>query len=194
MSVTDDQLMCLFQEGDVLAFSKIVDRYHDFLVRFFRVRGRTEAEAADLAQDVWKKVFKARHEYSAKAPFRAYLARIARNHLIDLTRGADFRHAPISLDGRSDGNDERKGGLQDVLCAPDVDPAHDAMSEELCERIKEALMSLPEPQRETFILCRLEDMKYEDAAEVLGVPVGTIKSRVFNAIRHLRDMLRAEVT
>lgn len=195
MTATDDELMLSFRGGEVAAFSGIVERYHDFLVRFFRVRGRSASASDDLAQDVWRKVFRARHEYTAKAPFRAYLARIARNHLIDVLRGSEARHAPVSLDAPAGGcADGGRAGLSIFLAGPEADPADEAQNAELRSRLTDALMQLPEPQRETFVLCQLEEMRYEDAAEVLGVPVGTVKSRIFNAVRRLRDALRAEVS
>lgn len=194
MRASEDQLMARFQNGDWDAFSEIVGRYHDFLVRFFRIRGRDQAESEDLAQEVWKKVHRARHEYSARAPFRAYLARIARNHLIDFLRGSEHRHAPMSLDrAMSADSDEGSPGLITALPVAVIDPMEEVMGGELRDRISDALLHLPEPMRETFVLCVLEDVKYEDAAELLGVPVGTIKSRIFNAIRKLRDTLKAEV-
>jgi RNA polymerase sigma-70 factor, ECF subfamily len=189
MVVADDELMSVFQGGGNDAFCELVDRYQRPLVRFFMLRGRGAEEAEDCAQDVWRKIFRARHDYTARAQFRTYLFRVARNHLIDRMRTAEARHPWLPFE-----EETAAGAMQGCAdAARDGDPIDHAAARELLERVHAALERLPEAQREVFTLAHLDELTYDEAADVLGVPVGTIKSRMFHAVRRLRELLKAEV-
>lgn len=196
MSRDDDSLMFAFQKGETGAFTELVERYQDRLLRYFRHRGRSVQESEDDAQEVWRKIFRSRSEYTAKALFSTYFYRIARNLLIDRLRSAAHKHPAISLDdgGAEDDGFERRAAAVDLLAAAGPDPSDEMSAGELRERIRAAIDQLPEAQREAFMLSQFDGLPYEEIASVLGVPVGTVKSRMFNAVRRLREALRTEVS
>ena len=86
---------------------------------------------------------------------------------------------------------ERSLKLADILKAPgSPDPEEESRDNEIRTRLQESLEGLPEGQREVFVLANNHGMKYQDIAEVLGIPEGTVKSRMHNAVRALRDDLQ----
>ncbi len=138
--------------------------------------------AEELAQDVFVNVYRSRSRYQATAKVRTYLYRIAHNLWIDHLR-RQRRH--LSLDAELG---EQSLRLINVLKAPEAPDELERGAREriIRQRVQEALGNLPEGQREVFVLANNHGMKYQDIAGVLGIPEGTVKSRMHNAVRALR--------
>lgn len=180
----DQQVMARIREGDQEAVVTLVERYQHELTGFFYHLSWDQLIAEELAQDVFVNVYRSRERYQATAKVRTYLYRIAHNLWIDHLR-RQKRH--VSIDAELGDESLR---LVDVLQAPGGEARdHEDRDELIRARIQEALTDLPEGQREVFILANNHGMKYQDISVTLGIPEGTVKSRMHNAVRSLRDAL-----
>ena len=95
----DAQMMLAFKRGDYNAFAELVERFQNSLIQFFYAQHPDQQLAEDCTQEVWRKVFKARTDYVARAKFKTYLFRVARNHWIDVYRSRAKKAGTLSLDG-----------------------------------------------------------------------------------------------
>ncbi len=188
VSDPETAIMERLREGDETALDQLVLRYQRELVGFFYHLCWDQLIAEELAQDVFVNVFRARSRYSPLAKVRTYLYRIAHNLWIDHLRR---RRGHLSLDAEM-GEDSLR--LVDCLAAPETSSAASgaesaARADSIRTRVQAALELLPEGQREVFVLANSHGMKYQEIAGVLGIPEGTVKSRMHNAVRTLRDEL-----
>ena len=188
----DVELMLAFTRGDYNAFASLVEKHQQLLIQFFYAQHPDQQLAEDCAQEVWRKVFKARHDYTPRARFKTYLFRVARNYWIDVYRSYTKQRPVLSLDvGFADEEDSPR--LSQVVSSETGAPPRVLANEELRKKIEWALGRLPLNQREVFVLAEFQGMRYQEIGDVLEVPVGTVKSRMFNAMRKLRDLLNREM-
>ena len=181
--------MLAFKRGDYDAFQGLVATHTDPLVSYFFFQCRDRQMAEDCAQDVWLKVFRSREDYEPRARFRTFLFRIARNHWIDRFRTQARRPGETSLDGDNEGS-EPGGGPLARLAAEGDDPDARANRSDAARIVAKCLQRLPEEMREVYILAEVQELPYAEVAALLRIPVGTVKSRMFNAVRKLREITR----
>ncbi len=188
----DVALMLSFTRGDYNAFALLVEKHQQSLIQFFYSQHPDQQLAEDCAQEVWRKVFKARNDYVARARFKTYLFRVARNYWIDVYRSKAKQKRLVSLDAGTVENEDAPS-LANIV--PDELPSPPTLlsNEELKTKIEWALGRLTASQREVFVLAEFQGLKYQDIGEALEIPVGTVKSRMFNAMRRLRDLLNKEM-
>lgn len=170
---SDETLMLAYAQGNATAFERLYDRYRQPLYRYFLRHIHEESLANDLYQGCWEKVIKGRDGYTEQAPFRAWLFRIAHNHLVDHYRA---HRATTSLP-ESLADDERRG--------PQASAAQAARR----EAFRQALESLPEEQREALSLRLDAGLSQAEVAHVTGVGKETVKSRLRYGIRKLQEVL-----
>lgn len=146
--------------------------------------------AEDVFQNTFLKVFEKLDQYEAGRPVRPWLYTIATHQAVDALRRVNRRGA-VSLDRKgSAGAEADQSSLADLLVSRDQSP-QDALSlEEQRQALRQAVDGLPELYREVLILAYYQEMKYKDIAEVLGVPVGTVKSRLHAAVGRLLEKMR----
>lgn len=174
--------------GDEAAFEPLVSRVLPRLLGFFRRLGADAAIAEDCAQDVLLKVYRARAGYTARARFTTYLFHIARNHWIDVYRHRKVGPRTISTDLLGGGEDGRPMELE----GPPVAAGSGMSQAELVAALERAVARLGDEHREVFVLARVENLRYQEIGEILGIPVGTVKSRMHAAWRQIREALQAE--
>lgn len=185
MADDDVRIMERIRDDDREAVVELVGRYQNELVGFFYHQCWDQLIAEELAQDVFVNVYRSRARYQPTAKVRTYLYRIAHNLWIDHIRR--HRHHQVSLDAEVGESALR---LVDVLKAP-TEAEHDSGEDDRVRtRIQQAVAALPEGQREVFVLANNHGMKYQDIAQVLSIPEGTVKSRMHAAVRFLRDELQ----
>jgi RNA polymerase sigma-70 factor (ECF subfamily) len=181
----DAAAMARLRGGDHEALAELVLRYQDELVGFFYHHCWDQLNAEELAQTVFCKIFQARERWQPTARVRTWMYRIAHNAWIDSLRRQ--RHHR-SLDAAVDGSDGPS--LGEVLAAPaSSDRAAADSRERVRERIRNAVEHLGEGHRQVFVLANHQDLRYHEIAEVLGIPEGTVKSRMHAAVRQLRSEL-----
>lgn len=147
-----------------------------------RITGRRE-DALDVVQDGFIRAFERLNEFQRGAQFRTWLLRIVSNRALDLLRARKVRLA-IPLDGD---DDEARVQLED-RCG-EAAPEADLERAELAGRLQRAIEGLPADQRAVFALYATGDLTYGQIAEVLGIPIGTVMSRLYHARRRLHEQL-----
>jgi RNA polymerase sigma-70 factor (ECF subfamily) len=147
-----------------------------------RITGRHE-DALDVVQDSFIKAFERLGEFQRAAGFKTWLLRIVTNRALDLLRARKVRLA-VSLDT---GNDEPR--FEPPAGAEPEHPGADLERRELADRLQRAVESLPPEQRAVFALYATGEMTYGQIAEAVGIPIGTVMSRLYHARRRLHQLL-----
>lgn len=187
--LSDEQLMLAFRDGSTGAFEELVRRHRGRVFNFILRQTNHRARSEDLLQETWLKVVRGARTYQPSALFTTWIFTIARNLCVDSARKESYRLAD-SLDapvGRADGSEGRALGefLPDGGVAPDRG-AHNVRLRPLLEK---ALASLPEEQREVFVLREYSGVAFKEIATVTGVSENTVKSRMRYALEALRKRL-----
>lgn len=171
-----DPLVAL-RGGDPGPFEEFVRLHARTLVAFFRQRGATPPRAEDLAQEVFLKLYQGSASYRPEERFAAYFFRVARNVWID-----DCRRAAT----RAHEGTHRAEASELEPVGPPCDPGAALAIEEESARLGELLGELSPTHRRVFELAVLGELSYTEIASILSIPLGTVKSRMFYAIRRLR--------
>ena len=184
---SDAALMLRVKRGDRAAFTALVEKYKQPVVNFVCRSLRDEAESEDLAQNVFLQVYKSRARYERTAKFSTWLFTIARNLCLNEIRRRS-RHPAESLEEtHAENEDQPQRQYEDKKVFL---PVENVLHGELARKIEEALADLPENQRTAILLCRQDELSYEEAAAALDCPVGTVRSRLHRARAILVEKLR----
>jgi RNA polymerase sigma-70 factor (ECF subfamily) len=173
-----------FQEGDFEAFNELVRRYRKRVYEIAYNFTHNPDDALDLTQDIFLRVFKSLGTFKHRSSFYTWLYSTARHYCIDyIRRQKKFQRVEI--------NENLPYESDDYLYSGGKVPApNDRVErEELRKKIKEAIDSLPDMQRQVFILRHYEELSLKEIAKLLNRSIGTIKANLFHANRKLREML-----
>jgi RNA polymerase sigma-70 factor (ECF subfamily) len=174
--------MLAYRDGDADAFELLYRRHQAPLYRYFLRQCGARALAEELYQDVWMSLIRVRQQYEVRAKFTTYLYRLAHNRLIDHYRST--KRLPVSYE------DDPDDPLLDRLAAdPRQEPETRLTRAQAIERVREILTSLPEAQREAFLLREEAGLSVEEIAATTGVNPEAAKSRLRYALAKLRDGL-----
>ena len=173
---TDHQLVLRVQKGDKRAFDLLVLKYQYKLQAIVSRFVRDTNEVADVTQEAFIKAYRALPKFRGDSQFYTWLYRIAvntaKNYLVSKSR------RPSSTD--IDVADAEQFADNEKLI-DDTSPEDFIMTQELAQVIKDSLSQLPEDLRTALTLREFEGMSYEEIADVMGCPVGTVRSRIFRA-------------
>lgn len=167
------------RNGDRAAFARLVEQHYDALFGYlFRLTARSanadQALAQDLTQEAFLRALRRIDTYDPARPFKSWLYGIATHAARDHYDRADTRRAENTLD--------------DFDASDDSDPLDAALIvRDDADAVISALAALPDLHREVIILFYYQSLSISAIAEALGVPAGTVKSRLFNAVRKLRE-------
>ncbi|MEO7299195.1 MAG: sigma-70 family RNA polymerase sigma factor [Verrucomicrobiota bacterium] len=183
----DTALMLCVKGGDMHAFEELVEKYKQPVINVISRTLRDETEAEDLAQNVFVQVFKSAHRYQATAKFSTWLFTIARNLCLNEIRRRS-RHPADSIEASQIENDDRPARqYEDVK---NFSPTEQTLQSELEHKVAEALADLPENQRTAILLCREEELSYEEISGVLGCSLSATKSLIHRGRETLREKLK----
>ncbi len=200
---SDEDLACRIQARDEAAFELLFERYGEALARHLggMVRGEWSAEEAtqDLVQETFLRVWTRAEQWNGKGSFKGWLYRIATNLALNHLRSLR-RHPAQPLPGEDEGpwdewseeeDTQAPGWLVDAASYAEVAPGPDAALEQSEERdrLYRAINGLPEEKREVFRLVQEMELSIRDAAGRLGIPEGTVKSRLHYAQKKLSETL-----
>jgi RNA polymerase sigma-70 factor (ECF subfamily) len=174
-------------QGDTKAFEMILNKHQQPLLNYIgRMVGNREL-ALDFTQEVFIKTYSSLSTYRAQFKFRTWLFKIASNYIIDFWRKKKIDAFSIDQIGR--GDDDRV-----PFEIPSDEPSICTRFElsELREKIDNALDKLPPHLRELFIWRHVNEFSYEEIAEIKGLPVGTVKNRVFQSKEYIRQLLEEQ--
>jgi RNA polymerase sigma-70 factor (ECF subfamily) len=179
--MTDEQLFERYQEGDDAAFERIVARYEPLIKGFLHKRLKDEERVQDLTQDTFLRVHRARDRYDSGRKFSTWIYTIASNLLKNEYRNRSRRRETAFSDLRKETGPAGVASRPIEFESDHPDPEHVAYSGELREAISEAIEQMDDHHRIPFVMREVEDRTYEEISEAIGVPVGTVKSRLFRA-------------
>ncbi len=187
---SDEDLILGYQaEGDRRAFDELVHRYERELYSYLRHYLGDEQVAEDVFQQTFLQVHLKCDRFEPGRKFRPWLYTVAINQAIDMQR-RNRRHRMVSLDKRLQaGAEDGSGSLVDLLDSDTTGPGQLAEEAEQSEEIRRAVDDLPETTRQAVLLVYFQGMKYREAAEVMSIPVGTVKSRLHAAVAKLNEVL-----
>ena len=172
---TDEQLVARVQEGDVRAFELLVRKYQFKILQLVsRLVG--EADGPDVAQETFIKAYRALPGFRGQSAFYTWLYRIgintAKNHLVSRSRRPSMQDIDV-VEAEQYGHTEQ---LSDVQTPESI-----VLSEEIRGKVAEVINRLPPDLRQAITLRELEGLSYEEIAEVMDCPIGTVRSRIFRA-------------
>jgi RNA polymerase sigma-70 factor (ECF subfamily) len=183
----DAALMLRVKQGDMLAFEELVEKYKQPVLNLIYRTLPDATEAEDLAQNVFVQIFKSAHRYRVAAKFSTWLYTIARNLCLNEIRRRS-RHPADSLDHTDlDHEDGPQRQYEDRKSFPAPDHL---LQDELYAKVEQALAQLPENQRTALLLCREEELSYEEIAEVLGCSLSATKSLIHRGRETLKLVLK----
>lgn len=188
-SLTDEQAMWRVQHADDhAAFAGLVERWETPIQRLCARMTGDLHRAEDLAQEAFARVFAKRHAYEPSGKFSTWLWRIALNLCHDDIRRRQ-RRPEQSLEANA--GDEGQTNPATELAGEAPSPAEAVAALEQAEVVRRALLRLPEIYRTVIVLRHYEGLKFGEIAEVLGIPDGTVKSRMSEGLSRLAELLKA---
>jgi RNA polymerase sigma-70 factor (ECF subfamily) len=198
----DAQLARRTAAGDHAAFDRIMRRYNQRLYRLAVGVLGDASEAEDVLQESYVRAYYAIGGFAGSGSLGAWLARIVRNEAIDRVRARDHRRVRIMLaadlvraDAEGDELASDHAGDQDVSDDNNTrsDPQAATEIAEIRQTLERAIERLPDPFRSAFMLREVEGLSVEEAAEYLGIPAATVKTRDYRARALLRSYLRESI-
>jgi RNA polymerase sigma-70 factor (ECF subfamily) len=183
MGPTDEELVDAFQGGDLAAFDVLVYRWdRKIQAAIFRIMG-TEEEARDLCQETFLRAYRALGSFKGEARFSSWLYQIALNLCRDRMRRTKGRTL-VSLDELEEAGN---GLLQKGPTPLELVEAGD-----MSRAVASAVAALPAEQREVIVLKEYQDLTFVEIAEILGVPLSTVKTRLYRGLGQLRHRLERQ--
>ena len=182
----DNTLISAYLEGNEYAFEVLMNRYQNRLVNYLNRLIHDFDMSVDLAQEAFIRVYRNANRYQGQYQFSTWLYRIATNLAIDEMRhrqrkGRVFFHNVMNWTQRDDG----------IYALPDLTHSPEKLVDETekLKRLQGAMDSIPEKYRLAFVLKEAQEFSYEETSRILGVSLGTVKSRVHRAKLLLREKL-----
>jgi RNA polymerase sigma-70 factor (ECF subfamily) len=183
----DEDLLDRFRRGQAEAFGQLVRRYERELYGYLRRYLGDGCLAEDVFQNTFLQVYVKSGQYEPGRPVRPWLYTIATNQAIDALR-RNGRHQAVSLDEpRADGGEGELARLMEMLHSRGPSPVESASAAERREQVRAGVERLPDFLKQVLILAYYQGLKYREIADVLGVPVGTVKSRLHAALVKLQE-------
>ncbi|HWP04115.1 MAG TPA: RNA polymerase sigma factor [Polyangiaceae bacterium] len=186
---SDETLMVRYQRGDRGAFTLLVRRHHRALYNFVLRQLRHQSLAEEITQEVFLRVVQSANEYKHESRFSTWAYAIARNLCVDQLRKAQHRRHPSLDQPLGPGDDAR--ALADVVADPKPvgNAEHSAAASQMRATLIQAIETLPDDQREVYLLREVANLSFKEIAEVTAVPENTAKSRMRYALERLRSTL-----
>jgi RNA polymerase sigma-70 factor (ECF subfamily) len=183
----DETLMLRYQQGDRAAFAQLVRRHQMHLYNFALRQVRVPQVAEDVVQESFVRVVQNATDFKHEARFTTWVYTITRNLCIDHLRKRALRKHPSLDESRGEEGDGPTLGEQ--TADPRASVEREATGSELKERIARAVDTLPDEQREVFLMRETANLPFKEIAEITGVPENTVKSRMRYALERLQGAL-----
>jgi RNA polymerase sigma-70 factor (ECF subfamily) len=172
MADRETDLMLRVKGGDRDAFAELYSLFQKPVYNYLYRLAFNRAMAEDLLQEAFLRIWKAAPSWEPAAKVSTWIFRIAHNLFLN------------------EAARRREKSIETPEAEMRADPASDLNRRELRSAVQKAIEALPEGERECLLLSEYNGFKYAEIAEILGIPVGTVKSRMFSAVQHLREALK----
>jgi len=184
VSSDDNKLIEECLAGQTEAFGRLVERYQDRLYHTLVHTLGSREDALDTAQEAFVHAFEKLDTFQGRSAFYSWLFRIAMNAAI--SRKRKDRRTTASIDAARENS-----GIEPVDGHASAEPSHALDVADKQALVKQALERLPEDYRQVLVLKEMEGLKYEEIAEIIDCPIGTVRSRIHRARQELRELLAA---
>jgi RNA polymerase sigma-70 factor, ECF subfamily len=178
---SDAELLERYATGDEDAFAEIIARYKDGLYAFLRRFLNQQDLIEDVFQETFLQLFSSRDSFDTTRSLRPWLFTIAINKARDALRKQQ-RTAATSLGTLSESADMSISDAVNTLTSFETTPYDDVEKSETAERVRQVIAGMPESLREILVLAYFEQFSYKQMADMLGIPIGTVKSRLHTAV------------
>ena len=185
---TDEELVAAILDGEAALYTDLVQRYQGRLVNYLNRFLFNVDESQELSQEVFLKVYRALDRYNPRYRFSTWLFRVAQNAAIDLLRKRRLKLVPMQRVGVYGETRERE------FPSEERDPYQVLRNLERRDAIGAAIDSLTDEYRELIQLRHFAEMTYEEIAEFKGMPLGTVKNKLFRGRRMLKARLAGYLT
>jgi RNA polymerase sigma-70 factor (ECF subfamily) len=185
--ITDAELLERYAKGDESAFREVVNRYKNSLYAFLRQFLNHPDLVDDVFQETFLQLFTSRRSFDPNRPLRPWLFTIAANKAKDALRKA-HRSSAVPIGTISDDQEMSVDEMFNAISSDNTSPPEELQRNETAARVNEVISSMPESLREILILAYFNKFSYKQMADVLSIPIGTVKSRLHTAVaRFARD-------
>lgn len=195
--ISDSDLLRRYCEGEEDAFQEIMDRYKNSLYAFLRQFLNRHDLVEDVFQETFLQLYSSRDSFDVNRPLRPWLFTIAANKAKDALRKSQ-RHATVSIGTISPSEDMSFEEVLNVLSHDNEMPTVELERQETATSVNQIITNMPENLREILILAYFNRFSYKQMAEMLSIPIGTVKSRLHTAVarfaKEWKDLVSVEGT
>jgi RNA polymerase sigma-70 factor (ECF subfamily) len=191
--LSDEQLFQRYTNGDEHGFQLLMERYEPRIQGFLRKRLSDEERVEDLTQDTFLRIHRARESYDPARKFSTWIHTIANNLLKNEFRNRSRRRETAFSELRPEHSTSGAPTRPVEFESGHADPEQETYRSELREAIGTAIERMDEHHRIPFVMREVDDLSYEEIAEAIGIPVGTVKSRLNRARHSFRSLLPVPV-
>jgi RNA polymerase sigma-70 factor (ECF subfamily) len=186
----DSKLLERVRSGDRDAFRSLVERHQKRVYNLAYSLLKNREDAADVAQEAFVKAYRSLDGFKGDASFYTWIYRITNNLCIDFLRKAGpTAKIEYSEELSDDSSAEAQAGVGVLSSRLGTNPQRSALRHELAEKMEEALAQLPEKHRAILVLREVDGLSYEELAQALEIPKGTVMSRLFHARTKMQEIL-----
>ena len=179
--LTDGELLSLYIEGEETAFSEIVSRYKNGLYAFLRMFLNRKELVEDVFQETFLQLFNSRESFDTSRPLRPWLFTIAANKAKDALRKWQRKNA-IPIGTMTDSEDMSFDDMLNSVTSDSTLPYEQLQKDETALRVRRIISDMPENLREILVFAYFNRFSYKQMAEILSIPIGTVKSRLHTAV------------
>jgi RNA polymerase sigma-70 factor (ECF subfamily) len=178
---SDAQLLARYQQGEEDAFRELVNRYKNSLYAFLRRFVNQQDIVEDVFQETFLQLYTSSDSFDTDRPLRPWLFTIAANKAKDALRKIQ-RQSTLSLGSLADAGDVSMDEIVNILASYETLPDQEVSKEETAQRVRQIISDMPENQRVILLLAYFEQFSYKHMAQILSIPIGTVKSRLHSAV------------
>ena len=188
--LSDNELLMRYREGDEWAFRELVSRYKNSLYAFLRRFVNQQEVVEDVFQETFLQLYTSQDSFDTSRPLRPWLFTIAANKAKDTLRKMQ-RQSAMSMGTLADAGDVSIDEVVNILTSYDTTPDQEASRDETAQRVRQVIADMPENLRGILILAYFEQFSYKHMAQILSIPIGTVKSRLHTAVVHFMKKWKA---
>ncbi len=189
---TDAELLESFSAGDEAAFNIIVSRYKNGLYSFLKKFINNQDLIEDVFQETFLQLFTSRESFDSSRPLRPWLFTIAANKAKDALR-KQHRNATISISAIANSEEMSFDDALNTITSDNVVPYDNVEKDEIAVRVRQVIANIPENLREILILAYFNKFSYKQTAQILSIPIGTVKSRLHTAVARFAKDWKASI-
>ena len=192
IKLSDSELLSRFRDGDEDAFREIVSRYKNSLYAFLRQFLNRHDLVEDVFQETFLQLFASRDSFDTNRPLRPWLFTIAANKAKDALRKWQ-RTSAVSIGTIADSQELSFDDMLNTVTSDNTLPYEELQRNETAARVGKIIADMPENLREILILAYFQKFSYKQMAEILSIPIGTVKSRLHTAVGRFAKEWKASV-